>query len=159
MLNMEQSQIRSQRLLLWRAIWRNASRNYWKREAICWICGPRANNIKKCWAYWNQCEDLRNDCVSALCSPEWCREEIRATPEALEKMISSKHFLSAANLLIQSFKAVNSKEMKQIGALDDLRRTMTSQKNVCLCELLRKSSILLTVSMLGSLRHINWGTT
>ena len=45
-------------------------------------------------------------------------------------MMNSKHVLSAAELLIQSSHTVNSKDMKQIGALDDLRRTLEGQKNV-----------------------------
>ena len=57
-------------------------------------------------------------------------EEIRSTPEKVERMMNSKHVLSAAELLIQSSHTVNSKDMKQIGALDDLRRTLEGQKNV-----------------------------
>lgn len=57
-------------------------------------------------------------------------DEIRTTPEKLEKMMSNKHVLGAAGLLVQSLKTVNSKELKQIGALDDLRRTLTAMKNV-----------------------------
>ncbi|KAI9311522.1 Sec8 exocyst complex component-specific domain-containing protein [Dichotomocladium elegans] len=56
-------------------------------------------------------------------------EEIRSTPEKLDKMMSNKHLLSAAQLMIKSAQTVESKEMKQIGALDDLRRTLASQKN------------------------------
>lgn len=44
--------------------------------------------------------------------------------------MGSKHVLSAAKLLIKSLRAVHSKDMKEIGALDDLRRTLTTQKNV-----------------------------
>ncbi|ORY92249.1 hypothetical protein BCR43DRAFT_508347 [Syncephalastrum racemosum] len=56
-------------------------------------------------------------------------EDIRATPDKLEALMNSKHVLSAAQLVTKSFKMVNSKDMKQIGALDDLRRTLTAQKN------------------------------
>ncbi|KAI7857397.1 Sec8 exocyst complex component-specific domain-containing protein [Circinella umbellata] len=56
-------------------------------------------------------------------------EEIRSTPEKVERMMNSKHVLSAAELLIQSTHTVNSEDMKQIGALDDLRRTLEGQKN------------------------------
>ncbi|CDS07546.1 hypothetical protein LRAMOSA01495 [Lichtheimia ramosa] len=56
-------------------------------------------------------------------------DEIRSTPEKLDKLMGSKHVLSAAKLLIKSLRAVHSKDMKEIGALDDLRRTLTTQKN------------------------------
>ncbi|CAO3591713.1 unnamed protein product [Absidia cylindrospora] len=56
-------------------------------------------------------------------------EDIRSTPEKLENMTSSKHVLSAAHLLVNSLKTVHSKEMMEIGALDDLRSTLNSEKN------------------------------
>ncbi|KAI9491703.1 Sec8 exocyst complex component-specific domain-containing protein [Zychaea mexicana] len=56
-------------------------------------------------------------------------EEIRSTPEKVERMMNSKHVLGAADLLMRSTRTINSKEMKQIGALDDLRRTLNGQKN------------------------------
>ncbi|KAF7732333.1 hypothetical protein EC973_005229 [Apophysomyces ossiformis] len=57
------------------------------------------------------------------------REEIRTTPEKLENLMTSKHVLAAAKLLMESLKIVNNKDMMQIGALDDIRRTLASQKN------------------------------
>ncbi|KAI9250189.1 Sec8 exocyst complex component-specific domain-containing protein [Phascolomyces articulosus] len=56
-------------------------------------------------------------------------EEIRSTPEKVERLMNSKYVLSAADLLMQSTRTVNSKDMKQIGALDDIRRTLDGQKN------------------------------
>lgn len=58
------------------------------------------------------------------------RDEIRTTPEKLENLMSTKHVLAAANLLVESLKIVNNKDMMQIGALDDIRRTLARQKNV-----------------------------
>jgi exocyst complex component 4 len=58
------------------------------------------------------------------------REELRTTPEKIDAMMESKHVLSAAKLLESSFKQAMSKDMIQIGALDDIRRTLTAQKNV-----------------------------
>lgn len=45
-------------------------------------------------------------------------------------MIENKHILTASKLLVNSIKTVSSKEMTQLGALDDIRRTLQSQKNV-----------------------------
>lgn len=45
-------------------------------------------------------------------------------------MMESKHVLSAAKLLVSSLKQVTSDDMMQIGALDDIRRTLSTQKNV-----------------------------
>ncbi|KAI8146190.1 hypothetical protein BJV82DRAFT_600834 [Fennellomyces sp. T-0311] len=56
-------------------------------------------------------------------------EEIRSTPEKLDRMMANKHVLGAAELLMNSTRTISSKEMKQIGALDDLRRTLDGQKN------------------------------
>lgn len=58
------------------------------------------------------------------------REELRTTPEKIDAMMESKHVLSAAKLLETSLKQAMSSEMMQIGALDDIRRTLTAQKNV-----------------------------
>jgi exocyst complex component 4 len=57
-------------------------------------------------------------------------EELRTTPEKIDAMMESKHVLSAAKLLENSLKQAMSKDMMQIGALDDIRRTLTAQKNV-----------------------------
>ncbi|KAI8093036.1 Sec8 exocyst complex component-specific domain-containing protein [Halteromyces radiatus] len=56
-------------------------------------------------------------------------EDIRSTPEKLDNMTSNKHVLSAATLLVNSLKTINSKEMMEIGALDDLRSTLNTEKN------------------------------
>ncbi|KAG0169785.1 hypothetical protein DFQ29_009538 [Apophysomyces sp. BC1021] len=56
-------------------------------------------------------------------------EDIRTTPEKLENLMGNKHVLAAAKLLVDSLKIVNNKDMMQIGALDDIRRTLASQKN------------------------------
>jgi hypothetical protein len=58
------------------------------------------------------------------------REELRTTPEKVETMIENKHVLAASKLLVSSIKTISSKEMTQIGALDDIKRTLLSQKNV-----------------------------
>lgn len=58
------------------------------------------------------------------------REDIRSTPEKLDNMTSSKHVFSAATLLVNALKTINSKEMMEIGALDDLRSALNSEKNV-----------------------------
>ncbi|RCI02454.1 hypothetical protein CU098_009274 [Rhizopus stolonifer] len=57
-------------------------------------------------------------------------EELRITPEKIEAMMESKHVLGAAKLLVSSLKQAMNKGMMQIGALDDVRRTLTSQKNL-----------------------------
>ncbi|KAG2192041.1 hypothetical protein INT46_011644 [Mucor plumbeus] len=56
-------------------------------------------------------------------------EELRTTPEKIDAMMESKHVLSASKLLTSSTKQALSKDMMQIGALDDVRRTLASQKN------------------------------
>lgn len=58
------------------------------------------------------------------------REELRTTPEKIDAMMESKHVLSASKLLTSSTKQALSQDMMQIGALDDVRRTLASQKNV-----------------------------
>lgn len=58
------------------------------------------------------------------------REELRTTPEKIDAMMESKHVLSASKLLSSSIRQAMSKDMMQIGALDDIRRTLTTQKNV-----------------------------
>jgi exocyst complex component 4 len=58
------------------------------------------------------------------------REDIRSTPEKLDNLTSSKHVFSAATLLVNALKTINSKEMMEIGALDDLRSALNSEKNV-----------------------------
>lgn len=55
---------------------------------------------------------------------------MRTTPEKVETMIENKHVLAASKLLVSSIKTISSKEMTQIGALDDIKRTLLSQKNV-----------------------------
>lgn len=46
-------------------------------------------------------------------------------------MMDSKHVLSAAKLIVTSLKQIMNDDMMQIGALDDIRRTLSTQKNVC----------------------------
>ncbi|KAI7903171.1 uncharacterized protein BX663DRAFT_433609 [Cokeromyces recurvatus] len=56
-------------------------------------------------------------------------EELKTTPEKIETMMENKHVFSASKLLSSSLKQAMSKDMMQIGALDDIRRTLKSQKN------------------------------
>ncbi|CAO3657286.1 unnamed protein product [Mucor hiemalis] len=56
-------------------------------------------------------------------------EELRTTPEKIDAMMESKQVLGAAKLLVASLKQVKSDDMMQIGALNDIRRTLTTQKN------------------------------
>ncbi|KAI8340907.1 Sec8 exocyst complex component-specific domain-containing protein [Chlamydoabsidia padenii] len=56
-------------------------------------------------------------------------EDIRLTPEKLDNLTSSKHVFSAATLLVNALKTINSKELMDIGALDDLRNALNSEKN------------------------------
>ncbi|KAI9476110.1 MAG: Sec8 exocyst complex component-specific domain-containing protein [Benjaminiella poitrasii] len=56
-------------------------------------------------------------------------EELRTTPEKIDMLMESKHVLSASKLLSNSLKQAMNKDMMQIGALDDIRRTLKSQKN------------------------------
>ncbi|GAA5800243.1 hypothetical protein HPULCUR_005668 [Helicostylum pulchrum] len=56
-------------------------------------------------------------------------EELRTTPEKIDAMTESKHFLGAAKLLVSSLKQIMNDDMMQIGALDDIRRTLSTQKN------------------------------
>lgn len=58
------------------------------------------------------------------------REELRTTPEKIDTMMENKHVLSASKLLSSAIKQSMSKDMMQIGALDDIRRTLNKQKNV-----------------------------
>lgn len=44
--------------------------------------------------------------------------------------MESKHVLGAAKLLVTSLKQAMSDDLMQIGALDDIRRTLSTQKNV-----------------------------
>lgn len=53
-------------------------------------------------------------------------------------MTESKHFLGAAKLLVSSLKQIMNDDMMQIGALDDIRRTLSTQKNVSLTLLKRQ---------------------
>lgn len=57
-------------------------------------------------------------------------EELRTTPEKIDIMMDSRHVLSAAKLLVTSLKQIMNDDMMQIGALDDIRRTLSTQKNV-----------------------------
>ncbi|KAG1064630.1 hypothetical protein G6F42_026965 [Rhizopus arrhizus] len=56
-------------------------------------------------------------------------EELRTTPEKIDALMESKHVLGASKLLSSSIRQAMSKDMMQIGALDDIRRTLTTQKN------------------------------
>ncbi|CAO3612442.1 unnamed protein product [Cunninghamella echinulata] len=56
-------------------------------------------------------------------------EDIRKAPEKLDNLLNSKHLLSASNLLMDTLKLINNKEMMEIGALNDLRSTLNSEKN------------------------------
>lgn len=68
-----------------------------------------------------------NDKLTLTCMH---REELRTTPEKIDAMMESKQVLGAAKLLVASLKQVKSDDMMQIGALNDIRRTLTTQKNV-----------------------------
>ncbi|KAG1450820.1 hypothetical protein G6F56_008242 [Rhizopus delemar] len=95
------------------------------------------SNLKKCK---EELLDKRNDLLNLwyksqqykemLSILEVISEDLRTTPEKVETMIENKHVLAASNLLVSSIKTISSKEMTQIGALDDVRRTLLSQKNV-----------------------------
>ncbi|OBZ83789.1 putative exocyst complex component sec8 [Choanephora cucurbitarum] len=56
-------------------------------------------------------------------------EELRTTPEKIENMMDSKLVLGASKLLVSSTKQAMNKDMIKIGALDDVRRSLLSQKN------------------------------
>ncbi|CAO3622394.1 unnamed protein product [Cunninghamella blakesleeana] len=56
-------------------------------------------------------------------------EDIRKAPEKLDNLLNSKHLLSASTLLMDTLKVINNKEMMEIGALNDLRNTLNSEKN------------------------------
>ncbi|KAI7867284.1 Sec8 exocyst complex component-specific domain-containing protein [Spinellus fusiger] len=56
-------------------------------------------------------------------------EEIRTVPEKLKALVNSKHVYTAAKMLVDALKTVNKEDMLQIGALDDIRRTLSTQKN------------------------------
>jgi exocyst complex component 4 len=58
-------------------------------------------------------------------------EDLRTTPERLETLLNGKHFLTGSNMLVHALKLLNSKDMMQIGALDDIRRSLNDQKTVC----------------------------
>ncbi|CAO3607525.1 unnamed protein product [Mucor fragilis] len=93
------------------------------------------NNLKKCK------EELllkRNDLLNLWYKSQQYKEmlsiletieELRTTPEKIDAMMESKHVLGASKLLISSIRQAMSKDMMQIGALDDIRRTLTTQKN------------------------------
>ncbi|KAI9249990.1 Sec8 exocyst complex component-specific domain-containing protein [Sporodiniella umbellata] len=93
------------------------------------------SNLKKCK------EDLlekRNDLLNLWYKSQQYKEmlrilevmeDLRTTPEKVENMIESKQVLAASHLLVTSIKTISSEEMTQIGALDDVRRTLLAQKN------------------------------
>ncbi|RCH94117.1 hypothetical protein CU098_003961, partial [Rhizopus stolonifer] len=84
------------------------------------------SNLKKCK---EELLDKRNDLLNLwyksqqykemLSILEVISEDLRTTPEKVETMIENKHVLAASNLLVSSIKTISSKEMTQIGALDD----------------------------------------
>ncbi|CAO3669367.1 unnamed protein product [Rhizopus stolonifer] len=93
------------------------------------------SNLKKCK---EELLDKRNDLLNLWYKSQQYKEmlsilevieDLRTTPEKVETMIENKHVFVASNLLVSSIKTISSKEMTQIGALDDVRRTLLSQKN------------------------------
>lgn len=57
-------------------------------------------------------------------------EELRVTPDKLANHVGNKHFLAASKLLAQAVKSITDEDMINIGALDDLRRNLTSQTTI-----------------------------
>lgn len=70
---------------------------------------------------------------------------MRTTPEKIDAMMESKHVLGASKLLSSSIRQAMSKDMMQIGALDDIRRTLTTQKNVKLTHILVQIKLLILI--------------
>ncbi|KAI8878211.1 hypothetical protein K501DRAFT_196399 [Backusella circina FSU 941] len=92
-------------------------------------------NLRKCK---EELLEKRNDLLSLWHKSQQHKEmlsiletmqELRTTPDKIERMMDSKHVLAAAKLLVNSIKTAVGKDMMQIGALDDIRRTLNSQKN------------------------------
>ncbi|KAL1918993.1 uncharacterized protein VTP21DRAFT_2374 [Calcarisporiella thermophila] len=55
-------------------------------------------------------------------------EGLKAIPVKLEKLFQEKHYLAAAQTLMGALNTIHKSEMKQIGALDDLRSYLDAQK-------------------------------
>ncbi|CAG8616127.1 15332_t:CDS:10, partial [Racocetra fulgida] len=56
-------------------------------------------------------------------------EDFKGAPEKLEGLLREKHFLTASNLLLESTRMLEKKEMIGIGALSDLRRYFKAQQS------------------------------
>ncbi|KAI8991536.1 Sec8 exocyst complex component-specific domain-containing protein [Mycotypha africana] len=94
------------------------------------------NNLKRCK------EDLllkRNDLLNLWYKSQQYKEmlsiletieELRTTPEKIDALMENKQVLSASKLVSRSLKQAMNKDMMQIGALDDIRRNLKSQKNL-----------------------------
>ncbi|KAI8063832.1 Sec8 exocyst complex component-specific domain-containing protein [Gongronella butleri] len=76
------------------------------------------------WNMWSKTQQHK-EMLSLLESID----EIKNTPEKLVTLTSDKHVLTAARLLMTTIKTVDSPDMKKIGALDDLRITLSTEKN------------------------------
>lgn len=57
-------------------------------------------------------------------------ETLKNVPDKLESLMTEKHFLSAAVLLVRSLKIINRGEIREIAATADLRAYFVSQENV-----------------------------
>ncbi|CAG8757762.1 25105_t:CDS:10 [Gigaspora margarita] len=56
-------------------------------------------------------------------------EDFKGAPEKLEGLLKEKHYLTASNLLLESTRMLEKKEMIGIGALSDLRRYFKGQQS------------------------------
>ncbi len=57
-------------------------------------------------------------------------EYLKQVPDKLESMIGDKRFLQASHVLMRSLKTANKEDMKDVGALTDLRTYLTDQRQV-----------------------------
>ncbi|KAJ1967385.1 exocyst subunit, partial [Dimargaris xerosporica] len=56
-------------------------------------------------------------------------EALKAISEEIEELTSKKQYLLAVEKLLEGLKVINSPEMRQVGALTDLRAQVTKEKN------------------------------
>ncbi|KAI8994873.1 Sec8 exocyst complex component-specific domain-containing protein [Pilobolus umbonatus] len=114
------------------------------------------NNLTKCK---EQLLEKRTDLLNLWYKSQQYKEmlniletidELRTTPDKADAFMESKQLLGAAKLIVNSIKMVTSKEMLQIGALDDIRRRLAVQKNVLFDMLVEELHTLLYLKNIHS---------
>lgn len=70
-------------------------------------------------------------------------EHLKSVPDALEALISEKRLIQASVLLIRSLKLINKPDMREIGAVADLRAYLLAQEIVSSQSILRDPTRLI----------------